>query len=390
MRYFKDIFENKYHKFIVLTIKESKTKKDINEIKTLFVQLDFSKLFKISQDNEVESIIVSNLIELDIRNFPNYWYESYNNLKNQIYSYYSELSNISKLMANYKVPLIVLKNGAIASSIMNDFGKCPMGDIDTLVNKKDFIKAHKILTNNDYVFKFRSKIEVNDLENAYKNGSTEYYKYLGNKGKMWFELSWRAVSGRWIRPDQEPNTEVLIKNSIKNRKTGIRVLSREDNLLQVALHTAKHSYVRAPGFRLHLDVERIVKHQEINWSLFLKKVKEANCCVPVYFSLYIPKILFKTPIPQYVLDEIRPGNIREKLILHWLDKVGIMNPKDNKFSKSGFIIFHILLYDSFSGFIKALFPSTKWIKDKYGLNSNVFVPIAIIRRIFDLVFRRNI
>ena len=63
-----------------------------------------------------------------------------------------------------------------------------------------------------------------------------------------------------------------------------QILSPEDNLLQVALHTAKHSYVRAPGFRLHSDVDRIVCFQEINWNIFglaSNKITSSNTALDI-------------------------------------------------------------------------------------------------------------
>ena len=55
-------------------------------------------------------------------------------------------------------------------------------------------------------------------------------------------------------------------DSLEVNGSNVRILAPEDNLLQVALHTAKHSYVRAPGFRLHSDVDRVVRFQSIDWN----------------------------------------------------------------------------------------------------------------------------
>ena len=87
---------------------------------------------------------------------------------------------------------------------------------------------------------------------------------------MWVELQWRPVAGRWIREDQEPNADDLINRSLPITGTNVRLLAPEDNLLQVCLHTAKHSYMRAIGFRLHTDVDRIVNYQNINWNIFYR------------------------------------------------------------------------------------------------------------------------
>ena len=54
---------------------------------------------------------------------------------------------------------------------------------------------------------------------------------------------WRPIAGRWIQPHNEPNGDELMDNSIKTKGSDVRILSPEDNLLQVALHTAKHYFM---------------------------------------------------------------------------------------------------------------------------------------------------
>ena len=97
-----------------------------------------------------------------------------------------------------------------------------------------------------------------------------------------------------------------------------RLLAPEDNLLQIALHTAKHSYVRAPGFRLHTDVDRVVRRQPLNWDLFLTRVIALEVKTPVFFSLAIPRSLFGTPIPDEVLAQLQPHPWKLALITKWL------------------------------------------------------------------------
>ena len=94
------------------------------------------------------------------------------------------------------------------------------------------------------------------------------------------------------------NGNELIDNSINIKNSSVKILAPEDNLLQVALHTAKHSYVRAPGFRLHSDVDRIIRFQKIDWSHFEKIVLKLKLKTAVYFSLFFAKDLLCTPIPK--------------------------------------------------------------------------------------------
>jgi hypothetical protein len=342
-----------------------------------------------AKSNRVESIVAHALMDaLGRDNVPAHWVKAHEENFKRISAYLTELDYISNKLAEENVSLIALKNGGIARGIYPCSGCCPMGDLDVLVEKKDFLKAHQLLLNHDYYFEFRSPLEELDIEVAEKNGGAEYWKILPDGEKLWFELQWRAVAGRWIRPEQEPHSKDLIGRSISIPDTSVRILSPEDNLLQVALHTAKHSYVRAPGMRLHTDVDRIVRYQSIEWTIFLKYILDLQIKTAVYFSLIIPKALFGTPIPDEVLARLKPSAWKEKLISSWLKKAGLFIPDEKKFGKLKYILFNILLYDDFSGFWKAVFPEKKWMKERYGFKNNLLLPIYYISRLKDLLFRR--
>lgn len=264
-----------------------------------------------------------------------------------------------------------------------------MGDLDVLVEKRHFRQSHKILLAEGYNFEFRSPLEETDLEAAEAGGGAEYWKRLPNGEKLWFELQWRPVAGRWIQPDQEPSAGELIARSIPIPETAVRLLSPEDNLLQVSLHTAKHTYVRAPGFRLHLDVERIVRaYPNLDWKVFTERVKKLQVKTAVYFSLKIPHELFGIPIPEEVLSTLRPSAWKERVIIRWLARVGLFNPKERKFSKPGYILFNMLLYDDFRGLWRGIFPSPNWMKERYGFHSNWLLPWYHLKRLLNLTLKR--
>jgi hypothetical protein len=238
--------------------------------------------------------------------------------------------------------------------------------------------------------KFRSSLEDENLELAERKGGSEYSVTLSDGSHLWFELQWRPVSGRWIRPDQEPDTDELIERSVEIKGSKARLLSPEDNLLQVALHTAKHSYVRAPGFRLHTDVDRIIRSFKVDWTLFVDRVMRLQVKTAVFFSLALAYDLLKTPIPIEVLDKLRPASWKVWLISRWLEKVGLFDPDGKKWGRVGYVLFVALLYDSSTGLAKGIFPNQEWMKERYGIKSRWLLPLLYIHRIFDLIWRRTL
>lgn len=374
-----DFLQNDIYRLMLDMSKEIHTDKEIEEIKERFLAADKQKLYKAAHLHELDGVVGSLAKHLGLC-LGDEWQEEYDRQQRHLTFLREKAKEICGIMDKAGIPMVILKNGGIMIGLVDNAAKCPMEDIDSLVRKSDFYKAHEILVNNGFTFKFRSEYEAEKFDEAYRDGATEYYITTPDGEKMWFELAWRAVAGRWIRPDLEPDTDGFIERAYCPDGTKARVLSPEDNLLQVCIHTAKHSYVRAPGLRLHMDVDRIVAHTEVDWDLFLQKVKATHVKTSTYLSLYIPSVLFGTNVPQYVLDELKPKNINKLLAM--LADAGLLNPKETKFSKIQFLRFQTALYDSKCDILRVIYPSTKWMQERYNCT---FTAVHTVLRLLDLV-----
>jgi hypothetical protein len=361
-----------------------------DKIKQMYDSIGDEFLFSQAKLNGVSSIIghaLSNV--LGEYNLPSHWHEEYKEINEKISSYMNELEKVASLLAKNDIQLLALKNSGIAKGLYPHYGSCPMGDVDVLVSQTVFRKAHTILSEAGYKLKFRSPLEEDNIESAERGGGAEYSVTLDNGEHLWFELQWRPVAGRWIQPVQEPKVDDLLKRSKPIINSKVRLLSPEDNLIQVALHTAKHSFVRAPGFRLHTDVDRIVTAEDIDWVTFTSRVCELKAKTAVYTSLEMAKTLLKTKIPKDVLSALRPNKLKVKLINLWLERVGIFEPDAPKWSKLGFIIFVSLLYDDLGDFLDGIFPSSKQMKEDYDFSNSLLLPYYHGKRILNLLIKRT-
>lgn len=355
-------------------------------LEDLFNKIGEENALKVCEENHVTSIAAYSLSKCKNVNLSPAWKTAYDVMNEKIQAYMNELDKAAALLKSNSIPLVALKNSGITRSLYKNYGASPMGDIDVLVRKSDFRKAHKVLVDNGYVMKFRSPLEENNIDHAEQGGGAEYSVNLPSGGHLWFELQWRPVAGRWIRQEQEPSSETLMDRSLEINNSSARILSPEDNLIQVALHTAKHSYVRAPGFRLHTDVDRVVRESIIDWNIFTKRVTEMELKTAVFFSLALAHELIRTPIPKSVLIELSPSRWKKLLITKWLLKVGLFNPDSKKWGRVGYILFVIFLYDDFTCFWKSLFPSKQSMREKYGYQSSI--PVLHFKRILDLIKNR--
>ncbi|MDP2046068.1 MAG: nucleotidyltransferase family protein, partial [Deltaproteobacteria bacterium] len=347
----------------------------------LYEKLGDRAAFALARENQVDSLLAHVLMEVSGSEVSAPWRQAHDETFQRLSLYLDELDRLAARLAADGIPLVALKNGGIARGIFPCPGCCPMGDLDVLVEKRHFRRAHELLLDEGYTFEFRSPLEKAWLPAAEQSGGAEYWKVLPGGEKLWLELQWRPVAGRWIRPDQEPKAEELLARSIPIPGSAVRLLAPEDNLLQIALHTAKHSYVRAPGFRLHTDVDRLVRRQALNWDLFLTRVRSLGVKTPVFFSLAIPRSLFGTPIPDKVLAQLQPHPWKLALITNWLQGVGLFNPGEPKFGRAGFVLFTALLYDDLKGLWRGLFPGKDWMRVHYRFQSSWLLPYYYGRRL---------
>lgn len=355
----------------------------------MYAALDDDSLFVQAEINGMSSIAAHALaITMGEENVPMHWRERYKEVNDRTLSYMNELEKVGQLLQSSNIALLALKNSGITKGLYPYFGACPMGDVDVLVRKTDFMQAHKILINSGYKLKFRSPLEADDIDDAERGGGAEYSVTLDNGEHLWFELQWRPVAGRWIQQSQEPRSDDLVERSKPIKNSAVRLLSPEDNLIQVALHTAKHSFVRSPGFRLHTDVDRIATVEDIDWAIFTARVCQLKTKTAVYFSLAMAKTLLGTEIPDRVMESLRPNRLKVKIMNVWLERVGIFEPEAPKWGKLGYIFFVSLLFDRFSDFFDGVLPPKQQMKEQYGFSSSLLLPFYHSKRIVDLLIKR--
>ena len=96
-----------------------------------------------------------------------------------------ELDQIANSFQKHDIITVALKNAGILKGIYTNKFCSPMGDLDLLVKKSDFIKAHELMVNDlGYVFKFRSVLENENLAEALLHGGGEYFKIVSGE-KIW-------------------------------------------------------------------------------------------------------------------------------------------------------------------------------------------------------------
>ena len=378
-----DLLDSPFHQLALWAMSAGRAQEV--PVHTTWISTNAGQLFEFAGRNGIESILGHALLDADLLTAEDsaMWQSAHDAWQHRLDVYLGILDETAGRLAQAGIRLVALKNAGIARGIYPCRGCCPMGDVDVLVGRSSFVEAHRLLLDMGFELDSRSTVETAHLEEGLKGGGNEYR--LEREGEvLWFELQWRPVAGRWLRPDQEPDGEDLVGRSVPIDGTDVRLLAPEDNLVQVALHTAKHSYVRAPGLRLHTDVDRIVSYQSVDWDRFLSVVRELEIMTPVYFSLAIPKELLGTAVPEEVMAELRPPSVKDRVVVDWLRRVGLFEPDERKFSRLEMLAFHTMLYEDFLGVVASVAGTGKEGLRRLG---PIGLVLAAKRRLSDVLTR---
>jgi hypothetical protein len=123
-------------------------------------ELGDEEAFFLAQVNSVSSVVAHALMDVyGSEDVPAHWVRVHEENFSRISAYLVELDRVAEKLAGEGIKLVALKNGGIARGIYPCHGCCPMGDLDVLVEKRHFRRAHKILLDDGYEFEFRSPLE---------------------------------------------------------------------------------------------------------------------------------------------------------------------------------------------------------------------------------------
>ena len=370
--------------FLCLAVKSRRTGAECATLRRLHDQLGGDGAAQLAADHRAEPIVAHGLSEAGIGGAPwEGWHEA---SRARLGRMMCLLDEIAARAGTLGIPVVALKNGAIARALHPCPACVPMGDLDLLVPRRDFVRMHEALTALGFTV-VTGGARAAGVEEGLAEGGTDYALSAGGETYA-IDLQWRAVSGRWLRADQEPSADELIARSIVMPGTVARMLAPVDNLVQVALHTAKHSYCRPPGFRLHLDVDRVVHGTEIDWDAVVEMVRRLGVDTGVFLSLSVPRGLFGTPVPDRVLRELAPAPARRAMLYSWLRSVSVFEPERPKFSRATQLAFHLALADGPGSVWRTFFPPAAEMRDRHGVSGGRgALMLSYGRRLADVVLR---
>ena len=214
------------------------------------------------------------------------------------------------------VPVILLKGAALLPTVYNDLGAKPLMDFDILIHRKDLEKVTGRLDSLGYKPYGMAGPYVNRIILLNRDESV-----------LSLEVHWHIENGMFPNLHRI-SLDKLWQEAIPVEIEGYRslILAPHHQLLHLSVHALRHAYDR---LLLLWDIHLVINHYrgQLDWEELVREALEFRLSRPLYYGLYLTKLLMHTDVPQHVLDRLRPLSLglEEKAFIYFINR-GIHKP----------------------------------------------------------------
>lgn len=311
---------------ILLLSKESLSYVEVDTLKQLLkMPLDWVRVIGLLKMHHIfpnVSVIIRKYI-VDETNFE-YWYVKLKTMANLEYKLHKEIANeqlqhqlqLIEILNRAEIPYALLDGLPNCQTIYKDSLHSPYYDSKVLVNYKDKGKVVQCLQSIGYMPN-NADVNLDTGDRILENlKPLDLVKSTEMKFLSIFKIRLQFFPYSFgERNLQEDVTEEVLKNVQILTIDGVqfKVLLWEDTLLSLCVDVYKDKKYNkdVPLFK-YTDIYRLIKSQDINWDVFIKKVKTHNVKYLAFEVLYEVEELYYPLIPLLTLKELSADKFIEE------------------------------------------------------------------------------
>jgi hypothetical protein len=215
--------------------------------------------------------------------------------------YFGEYQKLLAEAQKVGIPIVPIKGIFLSNNIYEHYYHRPFLDVDIFVQKSHLSPLLQIFNQLNYQL-------VDKLDRDPNATHIKFVKKLPFM-EIEFAVHWNFLNCESLRRVIPIDTH-LIWTEVEENKN--QLLERwqfnlEMHLLYLCLHLAiGHQFGRLIWL---VDIARFINVYEhrINWNYLLDKSEQLNVQGAVYYCLLFAKRMFSTPVPDHVLQQLKPG-----------------------------------------------------------------------------------
>jgi hypothetical protein len=233
---------------------------------------------------------------------------------------YADITDVLARLTEAGLDYLVVKGPAVAHTVYPDPTWRSFTDLDLVVRERAWAEAHRLLVGLGLSpDQDQARPPPKLIPQLVSHGS----HYRGRDGQFLVEahyddllesgLAARDVEGFWRRAAVADIAGIPVK-----------VLSLEDQLIQLSAHVHHHGYSRLNWLS---DLAFIVRdHAErLDWERLLRTVRVEEAQVATYYSLKVLNRLLAVEVPANVLVALRPDRFRRRIHEYYMPQEKVLS-----------------------------------------------------------------
>lgn len=205
-----------------------------------------------------------------------------------------KLLKLQSLFKENAIPVAFFKGPVLAQMAYGDIAMRQAGDIDVLIEAKDFVKARALLESLDYKM-------YPQLTHAQLDSHRGFHCEIQFVRDDWFtvvDLHWSLAPKSFVF--NLPSDQVMSRlQEISFAGTKIATFGTEDLLLYQAMHGAKHQWRRMEWIVSFAELLR--QSNSINWEALIELASRAHATRMLALALRLAQTFTQTLIPDPIL-----------------------------------------------------------------------------------------
>jgi hypothetical protein len=224
---------------------------------------------------------------------------------------FQELQKVLETFREHTKSTIVLKGAALAEMVYRDRALRPMADLDLLVRQQDLIEIEEILNALEYT--------LDEKQQSTREWCFEHHYRLAFVKRVCSSVVIRCEIHWHLDRPALPfaiDTEGVWKRATAARIAGVPalILSAEDLLLHLCLHTCKHGLIGV--FRAFCDIAEVVRRfrQDLYWEQVVSRASGWRANQFIYVPLRIAQQLLGADVPETIMKALVPDDFDDRLV----------------------------------------------------------------------------
>ncbi len=217
-----------------------------------------------------------------------------------------ELVSLLGLFESHAIMAVPLKGPVLGAFFYDNLGIREFSDLDILIQKQDVPQAREILADRGY----KSIYQMSASQEAANLCFSQEWLFVHSLYQNYVDLHWCLLSG--------PSSFLVKSRDLWGRfetipfaGTMIRALSREDLILFLCIHGAKHGWRRLIWI---CDIAELIRyHQEMDWDLIIEKVDVLAVKRVLFLGLFLANNLLGAQLPEHISRKTKSDPVIKKL-----------------------------------------------------------------------------